>query len=141
VACWAELDNSRTQFVDLPWLIGGDFNATLQPEDRLDCLGDVAAGRVFAFFMQKHQIIDPPLSNRLFTWRNATGKVRLDRFLFTSDWDDIFPTAIQTAKPSLISDHNPIILQLSSRMSRPFMFCFEKAWDLETDFPNLVRQT
>ena len=50
---------------------------------------------------------------------------RLDRFLVTDDWDDLFDRFIQNILPKLTSDHSPVLLEgggLNSRGPLPFIF-------------------
>ena len=46
-----------------------------------------------------------------FTWSNSREvalKARLDRFLFSADWEDEFPIVCQRRMSRLCSDHFPI---------------------------------
>ena len=43
------------------------------------------------------ELIDPPLRNATFTWSNMQGVLicrRLGRFLFSNEWDQIFPQSL-----------------------------------------------
>ena len=53
--------------------------------------------RGFDAFIQDCGLKDPPLSNAKFTWsvnKGQTVSSCLDRFLFTNDWEDIFPDLV-----------------------------------------------
>ena len=52
----------------------------------------------------------------------------LDRFLFTNDWEDIFPDLVQEIFFRPISDHFPIILESSKIKWGPTPFRFENMW-------------
>ncbi len=63
----------------------------------------------------------------LFTWSNNRVNVamsRIDCFLYSDNWEDLFPTIIQKRLPRLLSDHFPIILEGGdfSWGKRPFRF-------------------
>ena len=48
------------------------------------------------------ELFDPPLRNASFTWSNLQDVPickRLDRFLFTFEWDNLFPHCTQEALP------------------------------------------
>ena len=61
-----------------------------------------------------------------FTWRggmNNQRMARLDRFLVTNDWDDLFDGVTQNILSNPISDHFPVLLEgggLSSSGPLPF---------------------
>ena len=77
-----------------------------------------------------------------FTWSNSrevASKARLDRFLFSPDWEDKFPTVCQRRMSRLLSDHFPIVLEGGSfhRGRRPFRF--ENMWLKDEGFVERVR--
>ena len=57
---------------------------------------------------------------------------RIDRFLYSDEWDGLFPTILQKRLPRILSDHFPILLECGdfSQGRRPFRF--ENMW-LKTD--------
>ena len=58
---------------------------------------------------------------------------RLDRFLVTDDWDELFDGAIQKILPKLNSDHSPVLLEGGGLILRgPLPFRFENML-LKTD--------
>ena len=62
---------------------------------------------------------------------------KLDRFLFSLDWDDIFPRAIQIALPKPCSDHTPIKLSfVTPRTHKPFRF--DRSWLGQSDLVEVV---
>uniref|UniRef100_A0A7N2L8J2 Uncharacterized protein n=1 Tax=Quercus lobata TaxID=97700 RepID=A0A7N2L8J2_QUELO len=76
-------------------------------------------------------LIDLLLEGGTFTWSNSREvalKARLDRFLFSVDWEDKFPTVHQRRLSRLLSDHFLIVLEGGSfhRGRRPFRF--ENMW-------------
>ena len=55
----------------------------------------IVAMREFSDFILEQGLIDLPLEGGIFTWSNSrevSSKARLDRFLFSADWEDKFPT-------------------------------------------------
>lgn len=71
----------------------------------------------FFEFINENELIDLPLLGRKFTWSNNQERVamsRIDRFLLSKEWDEHFVGAISTALSTLISDHSPIKLGMST---------------------------
>ena len=55
----------------------------------------IATMREFSDFILEQGLIDLPLEGGIFTSSNSrevSSKARLDRFLFSADWEDKFPT-------------------------------------------------
>lgn len=77
-------------------------------------------------------IIDPPMTNQSFTWSNMQKTptlARLDRFLFSTEWDREFPLSKVIALPRVTSDHCPILLTVEKATKRRQKhFRFEEAW-------------
>lgn len=82
---WSELHNIRL-LSTLPWVLGGDFNATFSIQDKnkgLPNLDDIACS---TNFIQDLDLFEPPLSGRGYTWTNDQTDplwVRLDHFLLS----------------------------------------------------------
>ncbi|XP_077216002.1 uncharacterized protein LOC143850663 [Tasmannia lanceolata] len=83
--------------------------------------------RKLSNFSQEMELIDLPLQGARFTWSNNQHRLiisRLDRILIPGEWEDRFPLINQRALPKILSDHNPIVLEISdfSGGPRPFKF-------------------
>jgi hypothetical protein len=52
----------------------------------------------------------------------------IDRFLYSDNWEDLFPTIIQKRLPRLLSDHFPIILECGDFSRGKCPFHFENMW-------------
>ena len=99
-----------------------------------ECFGSTsftATMQEFSNFISKQGLFDLPLQGGSFTWlnfREVALKARLDRFLFSTDWEDNFQTVSQRRMSRLLSDHFPIVLEGGSfqRGRRPFRF--ENIW-------------
>ena len=82
-------------------------------------------------FISEQDLIYLPLQGGTFTWSNSqevASKARLEKFLFSTNWEDKFPTVSQRRMSRLCSDYFPIVLEGGSfqRGSRPFTF--ENMW-------------
>lgn len=60
------------------------------------------------------KLIDPPLQGALFTWSRGDETFqasRIDTFLYTSEWSEMFRAIKQYTMPTVISDDKPIIVE------------------------------
>lgn len=113
-----------------PWLLCGDFNATLKPEDR-NKQPDWRELADFGDTVSKLSLIDIGLNGRQFTWSNARERpalARLDRFLVFAEWSSTFPNSAQHALPNTSSDHCPLLLTACTGFKRSKLFRFENCW-------------
>ena len=95
--------------------MGGDFNVVRFPSERLGSNSFTTAMREFSNFISEQGLIDLPLQGGSFTWSNSrevASKARLDRFLFSANWEDKFPTVSQDGCLGCAQ----IIFQLSLRV-------------------------
>jgi exonuclease III len=135
---FAELINSKpTQ--DTPWLVCGDFNQTVNNSDisRQSRQQDV----IFQQLVQTLGLIDLRLHGRQFTWSNEREMptfARLDRFLISNSWSQLFPNCLQTALPINVSDHSLIACTCSTTFPLPNTFRFEIFWLKLPEFKDLV---
>ncbi|KAK9927793.1 hypothetical protein M0R45_024959 [Rubus argutus] len=86
---------------------------------------------VFNDFINEANLCDPPLLNAKFTWSNMRDAAvwrRLDRFLFSADWEECFPNVRQCALTRVTSDHCPIELNTNSLKWGPGPFRVENMW-------------
>ena len=93
--------------------------------------------RRFDELIRELELFDPLLRNASFTWSNLQDVPickRLDRFLFTFEWHNLFPHCTQEALPRWTSDHNPICLDTNPFKWGPTPFRFENMWLLHLEF-------
>lgn len=98
-----------------PWVIGGDFNLISRAEDKNNGNLDRAMKGRFRRLINELQLMELLMLGRRFTWSNEWSSptlVRLDRVLYTSEWEDIFLDCLLQTTASLISDHCPLVLGL-----------------------------
>ncbi|XP_026459532.1 uncharacterized protein LOC113360212 [Papaver somniferum] len=157
---WQELRDIRLIF-DEPWMLGGDFNATLSADERNRPGGGLANRKSFRSFVNRYSLIDLPLSGGRFTWTNSQQPpllIRLDRFLLSPEFNSHCPAPIQMRLNRPISDHAQIMLCCNSGdkvkspfrldnfiLSHPdFLGNLKIWWDIliftETNFGNLKSQ-
>ena len=125
-----------------PWCVGGDFNVIRFPTERLGADQFTPAMNEFSEFIFSLGLVDIPLEGGKFTWSNnreTPAMSRIDRFLYSADWEDRYPTVVQKRLPKLLSDHCPIMLESGKflRGKRPFRF--EIMWLKAEDFGEMVK--
>ncbi|OMO62830.1 reverse transcriptase [Corchorus capsularis] len=123
---WRETRDLKAQF-DVPWILGGDFNAVLRREERLGASGNIQGVESFSEFIGYMQLVDLPLIGAKYTSANTRDLplfIRLDHFLVSSEILLSFPDIKQKAKPKSLSDHNRILLLVENQNwgSKPFKF-------------------
>jgi endonuclease/exonuclease/phosphatase family metal-dependent hydrolase len=142
VIMWEELAGVASWW-GVPWVTGGDFNAVRFPSERLGSMHFTPAMHGFSDFISSCGLRDIPLEGGLFTWSNNRVNVamsRIDRFLYSDEWDDLFPSILQKRLPRILSDHFPIVLECGdfSRSRRPFRF--ENMWLKADGFKERVKE-
>ena len=102
-----------------PWILGGDFNATLLSSERKSpALSALSFDREFVRWMEEMQLQDVGFVGHKFTWRRGVTEARLDRFVSNVQWCEQFLNARVFHLPSYKSDHCPILLKLDLNDSR-----------------------
>lgn len=134
---WAELYRLNLSITG-PWLLGGDFNATLLDQDRRSCAhSKLGADREFFRWFEEMNLLDLGFEGPTFTWKRGSSEARLDRFVANEDWMNKFPNAKVFHMNQLKSDHRPILLRLNcceTREVRNRPFRFIASWVLHENF-------
>ena len=138
---WEELGAIRGLWDD-PWCLRGDFNVILSQRERSRQGRLTGAMRRFAQTVDELELLDLPMQGGAFTWsggRNNQSWARLDRFLVSQQWLDMFNGVAQCRLHRPTSDHFPILL-MDGRMRRgPTPFRFKNMWLKVDDFKGLLR--
>ncbi|XP_042518511.1 uncharacterized protein LOC122092242 [Macadamia integrifolia] len=130
-----------------PWVIMGDFNATLQSHEKRGP-GNFSMGSAaeFGAMVDACLMAQVPSSGLKFTWSNnrRRGNVRavLDRSFCNDEWISRFQDCAQTVFDRIASDHAPIMVT-SALSQRPpnAPFRFHKFWIDHTDFETVVNSS
>lgn len=127
---WWELAAIRS-LCDGPWVLCGDFNITRYPGDE------------FSDWINDMELVDPPLFGGSYTWRrsdNHESASRIDRFLYSSQWEEKFLHIKQSFLPKIGSDHNPIMLTCGDMDFKKPYFKFEQWWIGVEGFKEKVKE-
>uniref|UniRef100_A0A2N9FVR5 Reverse transcriptase domain-containing protein n=1 Tax=Fagus sylvatica TaxID=28930 RepID=A0A2N9FVR5_FAGSY len=138
---WDEL-SGLSSWWSSPWCVGGDFNVTRFPSERMGATHFTPAMNDFSDFISSLGLMDIPLEGGRYTWSNNRENAamsRIDRFLYTGEWEDRYPTVVQRRLSRLLSDHFPIMLENGEflRGNRPFRF--ESMWLQADGFGEMVK--
>ncbi|XP_075087637.1 uncharacterized protein LOC142169644 [Nicotiana tabacum] len=139
---WWELAASRG-LCNGPWVVCRDFNTTRHSNERSNNHRLTRAMRNFSDAINDLPLVDPPLFGGSFTWNKGNNQgiaSRIDRFLFSIEWDEHFRNIRQSTLPRITSDHCPIKLTCGDwEQRKPSYFKFANWW-LEVDgFKDLVK--
>lgn len=131
-----------------PWLIGGDFNETLEMEDH----SSYETAPVFTQGMEDFNevvqycsLLDLSYHGPRLTWCNKRGEglisKKLDRTLFNKHWSTAYPQSYAVFEEGGCSDHLRCRFQLTSELVRPKrLFKFVNAIADLDDFIPLLDQ-
>ncbi|KAG5543219.1 hypothetical protein RHGRI_016093 [Rhododendron griersonianum] len=106
--------------------------------DSSDSASDVSGG---SNSEEEVILVDPPLSGGRFTWfgnQEVRCMSRIDRFLFSSSWEELCPEVIQCSLLRPISDHLLILLNSGGIHRGRIPFRFENMWLLSDGFVDRV---
>ncbi|KAG5616742.1 hypothetical protein H5410_016566 [Solanum commersonii] len=127
---WEELGTMKS-FCEEPWVVCGDFNTTRFPSEKTNHTKLSGAMKDFSRCINELELLDPPLFGGSYTWRggsNHRNASRIDKFMHSFPWDELFNQIRESSLPSLGSDHNPILLSCGDEVFNRSYFKFEKWW-------------
>ncbi|KAJ4822143.1 hypothetical protein Tsubulata_014667 [Turnera subulata] len=131
--------------INEPWLLGGDFNAVLAGQERLNRWR--RPGKANAKFQQcvfDSGLLDMGYTGQQFTWKSGGRTACLDRFLCNNRWFDRFPESTVFILPRTCSDHSPVVCR-HNPLERPHRnsscFQIQTAWLSHPEFEQMVKKT
>ncbi|KAK8606369.1 hypothetical protein V6N13_030652 [Hibiscus sabdariffa] len=136
---WPHLYRLATS-IRSPWLLFGDFNATLVAADKSGCAQSSIPSRGFQNLLFDYGLRDMGYQGPAYTWSRGSAYVRLDRFIYNSYYDKTYPESIVHHLLRMRSDHRPILLTIGrpSCNHRPSPFRYFSAWQSHADFSRMV---
>ena len=127
---WDELAGLSSTCGD-KWCLGGDFNVVRNVQEKFNSNRNTRSMRMFDDLVRELNLKDPPLCNGQYTWSNFRQQpvcCRLDRFLVSVAWEEVFPYFRQELAVRVVSNHCPIILDSTPPSWGPIPFRFENMW-------------
>ncbi|KAL2252839.1 UNVERIFIED_CONTAM: hypothetical protein Sindi_0078600 [Sesamum indicum] len=128
---WNALENLAIQCADIPWMIGGDFNAVRDLSEVCGTSGDIrTAMEDFNAAIHNTGLLPLPMQGEWYTWYNhrATPQnlwKKLDRMLINDRWMARFPNAFYSVLTPRTSDHSPMVLYGDRQQQYGGMFRFD----------------
>ncbi|KAL0288912.1 UNVERIFIED_CONTAM: hypothetical protein Sangu_2637400 [Sesamum angustifolium] len=137
---WQELIDLAGTIGNVPWLVGGDFNAVLDMSEVSGASGDIrVATTEFNDCILQTGLLSLPMQGERFTWHNCSldGRSlwkRLDRLLVNDVWMDRWPNLYYTCLTPRTSDHSPMVLKGDCRNMQVSLFRFDNYLALSPGF-------
>jgi len=143
--CWSSLETALNQLQPDNFIIAGDLNITLAAREKKggSPVRDPSREWVEDLILG-WDLLDIAPSKGTFTWNNKRAgpghiAARLDRFLVSSSYLSLGLLASSKILPNSISDHKPILLDLSPDQDLgPIPFRFSPTWIQHDDFLQIV---
>ncbi|XP_071695196.1 uncharacterized protein [Rutidosis leptorrhynchoides] len=109
---WDDLDNVM-ELDNVAWVLGGDFNEVRYPTERRNCNFIEHRARLFNEFTDQNKLLEIPMGGKMFTRVSDDGTKfsKLDRFLVSDRFLEIWEGLATCALERKHSDHCPIILK------------------------------
>ncbi|XP_044356588.1 uncharacterized protein [Triticum aestivum] len=130
-------------FVTGPWALLGDFNFTLKPNERSNDNFNHFEALLFSSSLNRLNLQELPLLDRLFTWSNQQDSptlVRLDRAFVNTAWSFLLPDSTLTSACRSTSDHVLLVLIAASKVPTPSIFRFNNDLLHLQPFMNIILQ-
>ncbi|KAK8560397.1 hypothetical protein V6N13_082840 [Hibiscus sabdariffa] len=129
---------------DFPWLLGGDFNATLRPDEQI---GGFSIGtrfsKSFYDFVHGQELFEVDYKGSDFTWKRGSLYKHLDRCFINEHWFSKFPNSLVFHLDRLGSDHCPLLFHMQeerkSSVSKPFRYL--AYWQDHHEFAEVISST
>ncbi|GKD84899.1 cytochrome P450, partial [Tanacetum coccineum] len=120
--------------------ITGDFNEVRSPCERIGSNFCQKGTDLFNEFISTSGLVEPSLYGMRYTRMNSIGSKlsKLDRFLVSSHFVDLWPNSHALALAREFSDHSPIILYNSTTVG-PVPFKFYNSWIELNDLKPIVQ--
>jgi hypothetical protein len=101
------------------------------PRESLGVFSYSTAMEEFSEFIFMQSLLYLPLEGGQVTWSNNQEDqtwFRIDRFLISSKWEELFPEVTQRRLRRLLLDHFPLLLDCGAPRGGSKYFKFENLW-------------
>ncbi|KAJ9536525.1 LOW QUALITY PROTEIN: hypothetical protein OSB04_un000277 [Centaurea solstitialis] len=144
---WSGLRKFKVLMGNKPWIITGDFNATLFPHDSFGGSSRRSAEMMdFSYCVEDVDVLDVRFSGVLYTWcqkpKEELGlRRKLDRVLANLEFTSMFDNATVKFLPRGLSDHSPSVLSFDGGVrKKKYGFKFDNFLVTDPQFLNIVKQ-
>lgn len=124
-------------------IVFGDFNEVRSGMERKGSVLDERSTKIFNSFITSNNLIDVKMGGSAFTWIKGRGSKmsKLDRFLITESFGDVWPNFEALTETRMYSDHKPIVLKQINRDYGISPFKFFNSWLEEEELEEIVKKT
>ncbi|XP_070047248.1 uncharacterized protein [Nicotiana tomentosiformis] len=133
--------------MELPWLVGGDFNVVLHEDENIGGLPvHLPEYEDFAFCVNSCGLFDQGCKGSPFTWWNGRPNAecifkRLDRIFVNFPFQNMMPTIEVGHLIRTRSDHAPLLMTYGEQVTNLVkLFKFLNFWTKHATFMDVVRQ-
>ncbi|XP_062104287.1 uncharacterized protein LOC133815464 [Humulus lupulus] len=142
---WEDLESMANSVSD-PWIVMGDFNAMLSPEDRFPYHGNGSDLLPFQHCVEHCKLSDMKFSGTFFTWNNKQGGkdrvyAKLDRVLANESWIGKFQNAEVIFFPEGTMDHSPFMVNFGALPENKKPFRYFNFWSNLEGFHRTVAES
>lgn len=130
--------------VNMPYIVGGDFNLIRHAGEKNRQANLPRSSHIFNSVINTANLREIFMSGGMFTWTNNQNPpilVKLDRFLMSSSWEDMFPLVTVKKVVRDISDHNMLVVDSGSDalIMCKRKFRFDTSWFKHENFLPAVK--
>ncbi|TKV93540.2 hypothetical protein SEVIR_9G232787v4 [Setaria viridis] len=122
------------------WLLLGDFNMIINPEDKSNNNLNRSIMGAFKSAIDDLEMKELQLKGRKFTWSNNETSTRIDRAFCTADWECMLPNCSLQDESSLTSYHCPLLIIAENNLKNYRGFRFESFWPKIRGFKEQVSE-
>lgn len=122
----------------------GGFNLYKYPENRNRDGADISDMFLFNSIISYLGLSEIPLHGKKFTWSNMQQPPLLEKldWIFTNNsWTLTYPETTCRALSMEVSDHNPLVISISTFIPKAHTFRFENYWLLRGDFQQVLTES
>lgn len=112
-------------------MICGDFNVIRYVHEKNNANFRHSEAEAFNDCINDMNLIEPPLTDRSYTWSNMRAEPtleRLDRVFINVEWDNVLPNTILSSFTRSTSNHVPLCINISTTIPHAPIFRFENFW-------------
>ncbi|XP_016193022.1 uncharacterized protein LOC107633948 [Arachis ipaensis] len=136
---WEEL-SFISGLCQLPFCFMGDFNEITQVEERKGATSMLVSAVEFKDWIQDMELVDLVLSDCRFTWFRGQSCSRIDRVLVSLEWLEEFPETRLRGGPRGLSDHCPLVMDVTRMGGGPKPFRSLDSWFTHDGFLRMVKE-
>ncbi|XP_016178518.1 uncharacterized protein LOC107620958 [Arachis ipaensis] len=136
---WEEL-SFLSGLCQVPFCYMGDFNEVTHVEERNGATSLTVSAEEFKSWIQDMELVDLAITDRLFTWFRGQSCSRIDRGLVSLEWLEEFPDTRLRGGPRGLSDHCPMILEVTRISGGPRPFRSLDSWFTHDGFLRMVKE-